>query len=142
MDRQRGEPQVEIAVEANLGKPVDDRRQAQGALVAPGELDPLADTGDALQQSSAGAMGGGLRRLRPEPAIAAQGAEENTDRWRNVSQVHGRLRVTAVGDAGDYPVPECADVLFQIRYPATKRLIVDRPRDGGRSHLEARDSAS
>ena len=53
---ERGEPQVEVAVEAAFGQRIDLGRQAQGGDVHAAPGDALVGAGDALQQAAPGAV--------------------------------------------------------------------------------------
>ena len=74
---ERGQPQVEVAVQRFFGEGGDLRRQAQGFGIAPGEGGLLVAAGHALQPSAAGAVrfGGGGGDI--EAGIAAEGAEQD-----------------------------------------------------------------
>ena len=109
---ERGQPQVEVAVQRFFGEGGDLRRQAQGFGIAPGEGGLLVAAGHALQPAAAGAVrfGGGGGDI--EAGIATEGAEQDAGGLFDLGQLDGGLRVIAGGGLGDPVVPELADEFF------------------------------
>ena len=127
------EPEIEVPIELGVGKLVDARRQQQCALVAPGQRRPVADTGDSGQQSTPGPVGGGIRPLDIQGAVAAECAEEDADAMGDLVEAHRRLWVAPLTRAGDQPVPELSDLLFHRLGISPDSPVADAGRSLGRA---------
>ena len=115
-DGQGRQPEVQVAVEPWLRKAVDGLGQPQGAVVPPGEFRLVAGPGQPLQEAAARPVGAAVRGLDLEPAVAPQGAEQDTEGRGQVLEVDRGLGMAValdpLGQAGDDPVPEGAKLLF------------------------------
>ena len=112
---ERGQPQVQVAIQRRVRKQVDAFGQPQRRLVAPRQrrLPPAA--GDALQPAAPRPV---LQRLRPGHAqrpVTAERPEQHGDRLLHPGQPHRGFGVPPAGRARDQPVPELTDLFFHLR---------------------------
>ena len=109
---ERGEPQVEVAVEAAFGQGVDLGRQAQRGDVHAAAGDALVGAGDALQQAAPGAVAVGGCGRDAQAGVAAERAEEHAGHLLDLLELDGGLGEVSAGGAGDQAVPEQAYGFF------------------------------
>jgi hypothetical protein len=126
---ERGQPEVEVAIERFLREGGDFRWQAQGFGIAPGMGDLFAAAGDALQPAAPRPVGFGGGSRHVEAGVAAEGAEQDAGGFLDLGQFDGGLRIMAAGRPGDPVVPELADELFHVRpFPRHLRRHSTGPR--------------
>ena len=114
---QRRQPQVQIPVQGPRRQPVDLRRQAQEAFVAPCQRDLEVAARQALQPVAAGPVFARLGTADLQAAVAAQGAKQHPYLPLHLGQADRRLWVAGLGQAGDQPMPERADLLLHSALP-------------------------
>ncbi len=89
---ERGEPEIELAVQLGGGKGVDPLRQDQGRAIEARRFDPLLRLEDATPPGSAVMREGFAPRLDLDAAIAAEAPEHHAQRALDRGQFNRRLR--------------------------------------------------
>ena len=117
---QRGQPQVERAVERALGQHRQPRRQRQHLGLQARAPHLRAGAGQALQPVARAALGAHAGLGQPHRRRAAAGAEHQLDGTAHLAQIdRGGLVATglAAGGAGDEAVPLAPDPFLHVRSP-------------------------
>ena len=130
--RQRGQPQIQIAIELHRWQAVDTWRQAQEAGVAPRQRDSGVTAGQALQPSPPRAVARLLGSDHLQAAVAAERAEHHPHRAFHIGEFDCGIRMTAVHQPRDQPVPEFTDLLFHST-PRGRHRSADSPSGGHRT---------
>ena len=132
---ERQQPEIELAVQALVGKQVDLFGQEEGLVIGPGQFHPVIGAGDALQQRALALMLGAHRAAQAQRRVAAHGAEKHGRDLLHGVQPHGRLRIAAIGGLLDERIPPATDFLFHDR-TSFRRSI--RPETACRQWIAAR----
>ena len=127
---ERGQPEVEVAVQGGVVEHRDHRRQGERFAVQARDGGAHAAAGDALQPAARATDARLSGRHHADARCAAGGAKQEAHRAFHCGQGNGVCRKRSIGRTGDEAVPAFADPLFHGVNPLCVGAGFYAPRPG------------